>query len=114
MVKADIERLTPLAWAERKGHVGHQDPTKPWAEPAPDWRFAAADALHGWSAQAYHYQAEAAEFLISEADYDAALEAGAGYPATPPHAPAIAESCPHKAQFEIVAAVKAPLTDQVL
>lgn len=89
------ERLTPHEWAERKGHIEHADPARPWRSPNIEYRYAAADALYGWSRHAYHYQAEHDRFLIAESDYDAALEAAAQYPAKPPHRAAVAPSCPY-------------------
>jgi hypothetical protein len=93
--RAEAEKLTPHQWADRKGHGPKQDAF----EPVPDWQFAAADVLHGWSAQAYAYQAEGEEFRITEDDYVAALDAAAQYPAKPAHAPAITPACTHRAQL---------------
>jgi len=93
--------LTPAQWAERKGIAPKADPNKPWIEPvSSDFRYPAADVLHGWSHHAFHYQDPKAAFLISEQDFDKALEAAAGYPACGPHEPAVAEHCPFKKEFK--------------
>lgn len=96
------ERLTPREWAARKGDIEEAEPSRPWRSPNVHYRYAAADALYGWTHHAYHYQAEGDRFLILEADYDAALAAAVEYPAKPPHRAAIAPSCPHafRAEFQ--------------
>jgi len=81
-------KRTPADWAKVLEFSKPADPRLPQSEPHTDWQHAAADVLHGWSRHAYHYQAD--PFEISEADYRAALEAGANHPPTPAHAAAIA------------------------
>lgn len=82
------EKRTPLAWAERKGLF--RASRFAWEAPSVDQRWAPSDALYGWSEQAYQHQAPEQAFLISENDFEKALEAAFQYPAVPPHAPAIA------------------------
>ena len=82
------ERLTPHTWAEKLGLADKSDPARPWIETHSDWRFAAADKLHGWTDHAHHWQGEGQQLLLTREDFEKALEAGAAYPATPAHGPA--------------------------
>jgi hypothetical protein len=82
------ERLTPHAWGEKLGLCEKADPARPWIESHADWRFAAADKLHGWSDHAHHWQGPDQQLLLTEQDFQAALQAGADYPAKPAHGPA--------------------------
>lgn len=94
-VKPDAERLTPREWAQKLGHITAKrlntpdvvEPTHPF--------YAAADALHGWTADAHHNQGAKA-FKLTQADYLAALKAAAEYPCVPAHGAAITPSCPIK------------------
>jgi hypothetical protein len=95
---AEPERLTPHAWGERLGLCEKADPARPWVESHADWRFAAADKLHGWSDHAHHWQGEGQQLLLTEADFQAALQAGADYPAKPAHAPACGKGFEQRAK----------------
>ena len=77
---------TPEEWAKRLGHVCVAPEHMPQLRTHYDWRHAVADALHGWSQHAYHYQAE--PLLLTETHYCAALDAAAEYPTKPAHVPA--------------------------
>lgn len=79
---------TPAEWASRKGLVGQLDPVRPWEPPHKQPAYAAADACHGWTQDAYDYQGEHQALRMSEADFDAAIIAAGKYPATPAHAAA--------------------------
>ncbi len=90
------ELLSPSDWAKRKGHLKSEDvPVNEVLGTGPhySWQHACADAAHGWSHHAYHYQAE--PLLLSEADYMAAIDAACPKeglplqhePARAPHAP---------------------------
>lgn len=83
-----VVRRTPLQWAEQLGHIKQGDPRVPQSKTHADWQHAAADKLHGWSKHAYHHQGD--PFLLSQEDYEAALENAAEYPAKSAHEPAIA------------------------
>lgn len=85
---AELERLTPQAWGEKLGLREKADPARPWIESHADWRYAAADKLHGWTDHAHHWQGPGQELLLTEADFNAALQAGADYPEKPAHGPA--------------------------
>jgi hypothetical protein len=90
------DKLTPAEWAERKGIAPKA--VHPWEEAvSKDWRYPAAAQLHGWTHEAFHYQA--APFQILEKDFDAALEAAAQYPVKPAHEGAVAPHAPFKPQF---------------
>lgn len=82
------ERLTPHAWGEQLGLCEKADPARPWIESHADWRFAAADKLHGWSDHAHHWQGPGQELLLTKEEFEAALQAGADYPEKPAHRPA--------------------------
>jgi hypothetical protein len=102
------EKLTPTQWAERKGIAPVADPARPWIEPvakstkecANGIHLHAADALHGWSNHAYNFQAEADALLLTEAEFEGALKAAAGYPACNAHLPAVALKAPFRAEIE--------------
>jgi len=104
---SDNEKLTPAEWADRKGIAAKPDPTRPWLDPVAKSTEAcplgihlhAADTLHGWSWEASQYQAPADAFRISEQDFDAALKAGAAYPAEPAHLPAVATHHPKRKEL---------------
>lgn len=81
-----LDRLTPEQWAEKLGHVKKASPFTPQLSTHPSWQHAAADSLHGWSQHAHHYQAE--PLLLTQSDYQAALDAAAEYPNKPAHAAA--------------------------
>jgi hypothetical protein len=72
---------TPLEWAEKLGHFRNG---LAW-----DWRYAAADQLHGWGRSAHHFQSEARKLTISQVDYEEALKAAAKFPAVGPHPAAL-------------------------
>lgn len=95
----DVQRLAPHEWAEKKGLITKLDPARPWIHETADPKHAAADQLHGWTHYAYNFQGADNAFLLTEADYDAALKAGMEYPAGDPHEPAITPSCPHRDEF---------------
>jgi hypothetical protein len=84
------ELLTPQAWGERLGLAQKADPARPWIEAHSDWRFAAAEKAHGWreNARAYQDEAHPDRLKLTEEDFNAALEAGAQFPAQPAHRPA--------------------------
>lgn len=82
------KKRTPRHWAQFKGHEA-SPPKFSWQLPVRNATYAAAAALHGWDAHEHHFQAPGSELLISEADYDAAILAGADYPAVPAHGPAL-------------------------
>jgi len=84
---APAPKRTPEDWAERLGHIKKRDKRIPQSETHPDWQHAAADKGHGWSKHAFHYEKD--PLLITQADYEAALEAAASYPTTPLHEPAM-------------------------
>lgn len=86
------EKLTPAAWAQRLGMIVHADRRLPQQETHAKPEHAAADSLHGWAVHAYNYQAAADAFLITEADYRAALVAAGQHPLVPPHAAALPPS----------------------
>lgn len=85
LASAQSSMLTPAEWAGRKGLIGKIDPLRPDEPPNKHWTYAAADALHGWTADAHDYQGEHQALRLSESDFDAALVAAAGYPAVPAH-----------------------------
>lgn len=82
------ELLTPEEWGFRKDMIGKPDPIRPYEPPPKKAEYAAADALHGWTADAHDYQSEDQKLRISEGDFDKALEAAGMYPAVPAHEPA--------------------------
>lgn len=84
---------TPAEWARDKGFFNPRNPKVPQSTDQIHPFHAAADALHGWTIDTHHYQGERA-FRLGEADYDAAITAGAEYPLVAPHQPAITRSCP--------------------
>lgn len=83
-------KKTPEQWARVLGHMKLADPRIPQSTTHADWQHAAADKLHGWGRHAYHYQAE--PMLLTQDDYQAALDAAAEYPNKPAHEPAMAPS----------------------
>jgi hypothetical protein len=105
---AVADKLTPAQWAERKGIAPKSDAARPWIEPVAKStkecsngiHLHAADALHGWSNHAYNFQAESDALLLTEAEFDAALVAAAGYPACNAHLPAVAPKAPFRAEIE--------------
>lgn len=78
---------TPDEWGRAQGRYREVNPLVAQVKSHFDWRHAVADKLHGWSKHAYHYVDLPLE--ISEADYNAALEAAANYPNVPAHGPAV-------------------------
>lgn len=82
------ELLTPHEWGERLGLAQKADSARPWIESHADWRFAAADRLHGWTEHAHNYQAPTEALRLTEFDFNAALVAAGRYPAHPAHGPA--------------------------
>jgi hypothetical protein len=80
---------TPHAHAVSRGYYRPHDPLVPQNEAHYHWRHAIADQLHGWSQDAYNYQAAGEAFELSSDDYEYALLAAAEYPNTPAHAPAV-------------------------
>jgi len=83
------EMLTPEQWAQKLGHVKKAPPFQPQLSAHYSWQHAAADSLHGWAQHAHHYQGE--PLLLSQADYEAALDAAAEYPNKPAHAAALSK-----------------------
>lgn len=83
------EMLTPEQWAEKLGHVKKASPFTPQLSTHYSWQHAAADSLHGWAQHAHHYQG--APLMLSQADYQAALEAAAEYPNKPAHTAALSK-----------------------
>lgn len=83
-------KLTPAQWAEKLGHMRRADPRIPQSVTHADWQHAAADRLYGWAKHAYNFQTQ--PFLLSQADYELALEAAAQYPLKAPHAAALPAS----------------------
>lgn len=83
-------RLTPNAWGRKLGHFKQGDTRLPQNVPHFDRQHAAADELFGWSRHAYNFQAE--PFLITEADYVAAIKSAGRFPLEAPHAAALPPS----------------------
>lgn len=90
---------TPADWGHRKGNLFAPSERQPWVEVHARNFHAEADALHRWSEHAHHFQPRQLEdgtvdptgvFVLTEADYEKALEAAAGFPACGPHKPALA------------------------
>ncbi len=73
------EMLTPHDWAVRHGEFKAKT-AAPQSQAHYGWRHAAADALFGWSDHAYHFQAEADRFLLTEQTYKDALDRAAAFP----------------------------------
>lgn len=80
-------KLTPEQWAEKLGQVRKAPQHQPQLRTHYAWQHAAASSLHGWEQHAHHYQN--APLLLTQADYQAALDAAAEYPAKPAHAAAL-------------------------
>jgi hypothetical protein len=81
------ERCTAEEWAKRLGHIQQANPHVPQSITHYDWRHACADVLCGWSRHAYHYQND--PLLLTQEDYETALENAAEYPNKPAHEPAM-------------------------
>lgn len=80
---------TPRHWAEKLGNIVKGDPRVPQSRTFAKMEHAVADKLHGWSQHEHHYQAS--PLLITQAAYEAALEAACN-PTTKvpaPHEPAL-------------------------
>lgn len=75
-------KLEPHEWAEKLGNFRGKDSRLPQSQDFFTPAHAAADFLHGWSKHRHHFQS--APLLITQADYEAALEAAGGYPVTQP------------------------------
>jgi hypothetical protein len=86
------EKLTPREWAHRKGLLFEPSEKQPWVEAHSTGFHAAASQLHGWNWYAQNFQDQA--FTLTEADYDAALDAAGEFPALPAHEPALAPNFP--------------------
>jgi len=78
---------TPGDWAKELGLLTQANPAVPQVDSFAHWKHSAADALHGWSEHAYHFQTS--PFVLTERDYRMALAAAAKFPAVPPHMPAL-------------------------
>lgn len=94
------EKKTPHAWGEELGLTERADSARPWIEPHADWRFAAADKLHGWSAHAQAWQGEGQQLLITREDFDKALVAAGDYPQVPAHGPACGKGFEARAEVK--------------
>lgn len=100
---------TPADWAERLGYITPGDPNLPQKVRHAKWEHAAADALYGWSAHAFHYQAPSQAFLITEETYREALRIAAVFPNEAPSQAALPESQrPRFAKFQARATSEAP------
>lgn len=89
MIKGEVRMQTPAVekleaheWGEKLGNFRKRDARLPQSEDFFTPAHAAADFLHGWSKHRHHFQG--APLLITQADYEAALEAAGGYPTTQP------------------------------
>jgi hypothetical protein len=95
------ERLSPQEWAERLGKVGKLK--APYGEKYfADYRHGMARTIHGWGgtnadgaliAGGYEYH-EGRPFLLTLADYQAALKVAESAPPYKPHKPALTEYAP--------------------
>ncbi len=87
-----IETKTPREWGAAKGHI-HAARTK-WQSPEVDWRYAAAETLHGWREHEHH---AGAPIQLAEEDYDGAIEAVSAPVGNPtPYLPAESQYSPHR------------------
>lgn len=86
---ASPELLTPNEWALRKGLLV-DDGREVFAKGF----HAEAEQLYGWKWHAHNFQAPEQAFRLTEADYDAALEAAGQFPAKPAHEPAVVPHFP--------------------
>jgi len=87
-VAAVVEKLTPTAWARRKGFIVEGQ------EPYAKGFHSSAEQLHGWAWHAHNFQNPKDAFELTEADYDAALVAASQFPAKPAHEAALAPHFP--------------------
>lgn len=104
---ASGERKTPVEWAEAKGLLTRRDPRLPQQVDVFDPRHAAAAQLHGWTADAHHYQGDQA-LRLSEEDYDAAIDAAGKFPCCAPHKPALSRTVGDRYQNFKPRAARAP------
>jgi hypothetical protein len=88
---------TPSEWAELLGHTVAPDSKRPQISARVSLDHAAADAVHGWSRNAHHYQGEQA-FKLTRAAYERALRAGKLFPTCAPEKDALPES--ERARFK--------------
>lgn len=88
------ERKQPSEWAAAKGHFVPAPADQPWKGARVDPRYAAADALHGWGHHAYHYANQ--PLLITEEEYEGALDVAEQFPCELPQGPALSPHCPHR------------------
>lgn len=70
--KKEPETKSPDEWANATGHLVVQQSLGGKRLKAPDWKHAAASALHGWAVHQHH---ENTPILLTKADYEAALTA---------------------------------------
>jgi len=84
--------LTPAKWAEKLGFIAPANPNLPQQERHAKWEHAAADRLFGWSDHAFHFQAKADVFEITEEAYREALRIAAVYPLEAPNLQALPPS----------------------
>jgi hypothetical protein len=80
---------TPHDHAVHRGLYVAADPRTPQNGAFYKRAHAVADALHGWTKDAYHYQAPGDVFTLSDDDYELALLCAAEYPNTPRHEGAV-------------------------
>jgi len=79
---------TPHEHAVKRGHYVEQNPLTPQNKAHYKMQHAVADKLHGWTKDAYHYQAPGDAFTLSDEDYEAAVSAAMTN--RPAHPPAVA------------------------
>jgi hypothetical protein len=80
-------RRRPEDWATRLGHMHQAKENIPQSTTHADWKHATADRLHGWTKHAHHYQKD--PLLLTQKDYETALENAAEYPLKEAHEPAL-------------------------
>jgi hypothetical protein len=84
---AAVARRRPEDWATRLGHMHQAKENIPQSTTHADWKHATADRLHGWTKHAHHYQKD--PLLLTQKDYETALENAAEYPLKEAHEPAL-------------------------
>lgn len=77
----------PHEWGRLKGHW--HAPSGKLSDHSGFWNpeYAMADNIYAWSRHAYHYSSK--PILLTEKQFEQAMEAAKGYPVTPPYGPAV-------------------------
>ena len=89
MTKTEVTK-TPREWAAVKGQI--VKPKKPGQVEYLDWRFAAAETVHGWRQHAHH---AGSPMQLTESAYDGAIGAVSAPSGNPvPFAPALSQYAP--------------------